>query len=84
MVLFVVIFVVVSVVLSVSICAVSLEAVVAPLHQLQMKTLAYVGSKDLMAVLRGWHGTKFFLLPERAPRMINLLVAIAVQAHPCL
>ena len=34
-----------------------------------------------MAVVGGWHGTKFFLLLERAARTISLLVAIAVQAH---
>ena len=83
MMLFTVIFVVVSVVLLVSeIYVVSFEAVVAPLYQLQMEMLAYVGSEDLMAILGGWHGTKFFFLLERAAKMISLLIAIAARARP--
>ena len=60
----------------ISVCIVSLEAVVAPLHQL----LDHVGSECQMVVVGGWHGAKSFLLPERAPRM---LVAAAVRARPC-
>ena len=81
-VLIVVIFVVVSVVLSISVCVVSLEAFVAPLHQLQVGMLDHVGSEDQMTVVGGWHGTKLFLLPEHAARTISLLVAIAVWARP--
>ena len=63
-VLFVVIFVVVSMVLSVFVCIVLLEAVVAPLHPVQMETLNHVGSEDLMVVLRSWHEIKFFHLHD--------------------
>ena len=35
-----------------------------------------------MVFVGGWHGAKFFLLPEHAVRMIGLLVAITVQARP--
>ena len=81
MVIFVVVFVVVSVVVSIFLCVVSLEAFVALLHQLQEETLDHVELEDWMAVVEGWHGTKFFLLPERSARTISSLVAIAVQVH---
>ena len=81
-VLTVVIFVMVSMVLSISVCIVSLEAFVALLHQLQVGALDHAGSEDLMAIVGGWHVTKFFLFLERAARMISLLVAIAVRARP--
>ena len=71
MVLFAVIFVVVSVVLLLSVCIVSFEAFVAPLHQLQAEMLGHMGSEDWMAVLEGWHGTKFFFLLERAARIMD-------------
>ena len=74
-VLTLVILVVISVVEPISVCIVSLEAVVAPLHQL----LDHVESKGRMVVVGGWHGDKFFFLPEHATRM---LVAIAVRARP--
>ena len=70
-----VILVVVSIVEPISVCVVSLKAFVALLHRL----LDLVGSKDWMVVVGGWYEAKFFLLPERAARM---LVAIAVRAHP--
>ena len=82
-VLTLVIFVVVSVVLSISVCVVSLEAFVAPLHQLQVGALDHMGLEDRMADVGGWHITKFFLLPEHVARMISLLVAIAVRTRPC-
>ena len=57
-VLTLVMFVVISVVESISVCVVSLEAFVAPLHQL----LDHVGSEDWTVVVGGWHGAKFFFL----------------------
>ena len=67
--------VVVLVVEPIFVCVVSLEAVIAPLHQL----LDHVGSECRMVVVGGWHGAKSFCLPERAPRM---LVAAVVRARP--
>ena len=66
---------VVPVIEPISVCVVSLEAVVAPPHRL----LDHVGSEGRMVVEGGWHGAKSFLLPEHAPRM---LVAIAARARP--
>ena len=75
MVLTSVILVVVPVVELISVCVVSLEVVVAPLHRL----LDHVGSECRMVVVGGWYRAKSFLLPECAPRM---LVAAAVQTRP--
>ena len=70
-----VILVVVPVVEPISVCVVSLEAVVVPLHRL----LNHVGSECRMVVVGGWHGAKSFLLLERVPRM---LVAATMRARP--
>ena len=72
-VLTLVILVVVPMVGPISVCVVSLEAVVAPCHQL----LELVELEGRTVVVGGWHGAKSFLLPERALTML-----VAERARP--